>query len=100
MSGKECRLDRRQWVIDNPLIGGRPGRSQDLSEMEGRNDSGQNSKIQRICGEKSIYVCLCIRYRLGARSLQLFSGRPLSKSRKALIAFACDQCGFTEFYAQ
>jgi predicted nucleic-acid-binding Zn-ribbon protein len=31
---------------------------------------------------------------------KMFSGKPLSKSRKALMAFACNQCGFTEFYAQ
>ena len=29
-----------------------------------------------------------------------FSGKPLSKERKALVAFVCDRCGFTEFYAQ
>lgn len=29
---------------------------------------------------------------------KVFSGKPLSKSRKALVAFCCDQCGFTEFY--
>jgi predicted nucleic-acid-binding Zn-ribbon protein len=31
---------------------------------------------------------------------KIFSGKPLSKERKALVAFACDQCGFTEFYTQ
>ena len=31
---------------------------------------------------------------------KMFSGKPMSKGRKALVAFACDQCGFTEFYAQ
>ena len=31
---------------------------------------------------------------------RMFSGKPLSKSRKALVAVACDQCGFTEFYTQ
>lgn len=31
---------------------------------------------------------------------RMFSGKPASQSRKALIAFACDQCGFTEFYTQ
>ena len=31
---------------------------------------------------------------------KMFSGKPLSKSRKALIAFCCEQCGFTEFYSQ
>ena len=31
---------------------------------------------------------------------KMFSGKPLSKDRKALVAFACEQCGFTEFYAQ
>ena len=31
---------------------------------------------------------------------KMFSGKPMSKSRKALVAFACDQCGFTELYAQ
>ena len=31
---------------------------------------------------------------------KMFSGKPLSKSRKALVAFCCDQCGFTEFYGQ
>jgi predicted nucleic-acid-binding Zn-ribbon protein len=29
---------------------------------------------------------------------KMFSGAPLSKSRKALAAFCCDSCGFTEFY--
>jgi predicted nucleic-acid-binding Zn-ribbon protein len=29
---------------------------------------------------------------------KMFSGKPLSKSRKALAAFCCDNCGFTEFY--
>jgi len=31
---------------------------------------------------------------------KLFSAKPMSKSRKGLVAFACEQCGFTEFYAQ
>lgn len=31
---------------------------------------------------------------------KMFSGKPLSKGRKALVAFACNDCGFTEFYAQ
>jgi predicted nucleic-acid-binding Zn-ribbon protein len=31
---------------------------------------------------------------------KMFSGKSLSKSRKALVAFSCDQCGFTEFYSQ
>jgi len=31
---------------------------------------------------------------------KMFSGNPLSKERKALVAFACDDCGFTEFYSQ
>ena len=31
---------------------------------------------------------------------KMFSGKPVSKSRKALIAFCCEQCGFTEFYGQ
>ena len=31
---------------------------------------------------------------------KMFSSKPLSKSRKALIAFCCEQCGFTEFYSQ
>ncbi len=31
---------------------------------------------------------------------KMFSGKPLSKGRKALVAFACNECGFTEFYAQ
>jgi predicted nucleic-acid-binding Zn-ribbon protein len=30
---------------------------------------------------------------------RMFSGKPMSKSRKALVAFACEQCGFTEFYS-
>ena len=29
---------------------------------------------------------------------KLFSGKPLSKNRKPLVAFCCEQCGFTEFY--
>ena len=29
---------------------------------------------------------------------KMFSGKPLSKSRKALAAFCCENCGFTEFY--
>lgn len=31
---------------------------------------------------------------------KMFSGKPLSKSRKALVAFCREQCGFTEFYGQ
>ena len=31
---------------------------------------------------------------------KMFSGKTLSKSRKALVAFCCEQCGFTEFYGQ
>ena len=31
---------------------------------------------------------------------KMFSGKPLSKSRKALVAFCCTQCGFIEFYGQ
>jgi predicted nucleic-acid-binding Zn-ribbon protein len=29
---------------------------------------------------------------------KMFSGKPLSKSRKALVAFSCESCGFVEFY--
>jgi predicted nucleic-acid-binding Zn-ribbon protein len=29
---------------------------------------------------------------------KLFSGKPLSKYRKTLVAFCCEQCGFVEFY--
>lgn len=29
-----------------------------------------------------------------------FSSKPISQSRKALVAFCCDQCGFAEFYGQ
>jgi len=29
---------------------------------------------------------------------KLFSGKPLSKYRKPLVAFCCEQCGFVEFY--
>jgi predicted nucleic-acid-binding Zn-ribbon protein len=36
----------------------------------------------------------------GPELSRMFSGKPLSKSRQALVAFACDQCGFTEFYVQ
>lgn len=31
---------------------------------------------------------------------KMFSGKPLSSARKALVAFSCDQCGFTEFYSR
>jgi hypothetical protein len=29
---------------------------------------------------------------------KVFSGKPLSKDRKSLVAFCCEQCGFTELY--
>lgn len=28
----------------------------------------------------------------------MFSNKSPSKSRKALVAYSCDECGFTEFY--
>jgi predicted nucleic-acid-binding Zn-ribbon protein len=31
---------------------------------------------------------------------RMFSGKPMSKARKGLAAFACDACGYTEFYSQ
>jgi len=31
---------------------------------------------------------------------KMFSGKPMSKSRKALVGYYCEQCGFTEFYGQ
>jgi len=31
---------------------------------------------------------------------RMFSGKPISKERRALAAFACNDCGFTEFYSQ
>lgn len=31
---------------------------------------------------------------------KMFSAKPLSKERKPLVAFCCEQCGFTEFYGQ
>jgi len=31
---------------------------------------------------------------------KMFSGKQMSKSRKGLVAFCCEQCGFTEFYGQ
>ena len=31
---------------------------------------------------------------------KMFLGKPLSNSRKALVAFCCEQCGYTEFYGQ
>ena len=30
----------------------------------------------------------------------MLSGSSASKDRKPLVAFACDDCGFTEFYSQ
>ncbi len=27
-----------------------------------------------------------------------FSGKPLSKERKPLVSYCCEQCGFVEFY--
>ena len=29
---------------------------------------------------------------------KVFSGKPLSKERKSLVAFCCEECGFVEFY--
>lgn len=29
---------------------------------------------------------------------KMFSGKPLSKGRRALVAHCCAACGFTEFY--
>jgi hypothetical protein len=29
---------------------------------------------------------------------KMFSGKPMSKGRKALVAYCCEQCGFVEFY--
>ena len=29
---------------------------------------------------------------------KIFSGKPLSNSRKPLVAFSCESCGFVEFY--
>jgi predicted nucleic-acid-binding Zn-ribbon protein len=29
---------------------------------------------------------------------KIFSGKRLSKSRKPLVAFSCESCGFVEFY--
>jgi len=29
---------------------------------------------------------------------KMFSGKPLSKGRKSLAAYCCDQCGFVELY--
>ena len=34
----------------------------------------------------------------GPELSKMFSGKPLSKARKPLAAFCCDNCGFTEFY--
>lgn len=31
---------------------------------------------------------------------KMLSGKPISKSRKALVAYCCEQCGYTEFYGQ
>ena len=31
---------------------------------------------------------------------KLFTTKPISTTRKALVAFCCDQCGFVEFYGQ
>ena len=31
---------------------------------------------------------------------KMLSGKPLSSSRRGLVAFACDKCGFTEFYSE
>lgn len=28
-----------------------------------------------------------------------FSGKPLSKERKPLVAYCCNECGFVEFYS-
>jgi len=29
---------------------------------------------------------------------KMFSAKPFSKSRKPLVAFSCESCGFVEFY--
>jgi predicted nucleic-acid-binding Zn-ribbon protein len=31
---------------------------------------------------------------------KMFSAKAASKPRKALVAYFCEQCGFTEFYGQ
>jgi len=36
----------------------------------------------------------------GSDLSKMFSGNPLSKGRRALVAYACDECGFTEFYSR
>ncbi len=34
----------------------------------------------------------------GPELSNMFTGKPSSKSRKALAAFCCENCGFTELY--
>jgi len=34
----------------------------------------------------------------GSDLSKIFSGKPLSNSRKPLVAFSCESCGFVEFY--
>lgn len=34
----------------------------------------------------------------GPELSKAFSGKPLSKERKPLVAYCCESCGFVEFY--
>jgi predicted nucleic-acid-binding Zn-ribbon protein len=48
-------------------------------------------------GNKYIYV-FAPDEESGPDLSKMFSGKPMSKSRKPLAAFSCENCGFVEFY--
>jgi len=67
-------------------------------KCSGTMTQGRTMKYNEMQRKANIYMFFTTDDESGPDLSNILSGKPLSKSRKALAAFCCDSCGFTEFY--
>jgi predicted nucleic-acid-binding Zn-ribbon protein len=68
-------------------------------KCNGTMTQGRIMRYNEYAGRKYMYV-FAPDDDSGPDLSKMFTGKPLSKSRRALVSFCCEQCGFTEFYGQ
>lgn len=88
-NGNECKRDDGQQTMD--------GDQSSIVYGHFRRQKWQNQKI--VPNAKTLQANTCIFFapdnESGPDLSKMFSGKPLSKGRKALVAYACNKCGFT-----
>ena len=69
-------------------------------KCNGAMKQGRIMKFNEYSARKQYLYVFAADDESGVDLSKMFSGKPLTSSRKALVAYACDDCGFTEFYSQ